>query len=122
MQDARHRRWFRFSLRAFIVAVTLVGIWLGWNLRQVCQRDLVLARQNIVPVYVGSPTVTSHPRRTSPGRFPLTWSLLGASPVHKLICTGGFESAEDVNRVSALFPEAELQVMQSFGAAPRRRR
>jgi hypothetical protein len=26
------RRWFRFSLRTFLIAITLFGAWLGWNI------------------------------------------------------------------------------------------
>jgi hypothetical protein len=36
------RRWFRFSLRTLLVAVTLLCIWLGWQARIVQERKGLL--------------------------------------------------------------------------------
>ena len=33
------RRWFRFSLRMLFAAVTVLAIWLGWQVRWIHQRD-----------------------------------------------------------------------------------
>jgi hypothetical protein len=35
---AKSRRWFRFSLRTLFVVVTVVGVWLGWNMNIVRHR------------------------------------------------------------------------------------
>ena len=37
------RRWFRFSLRTMFVVVTVFGVWLGWNLQIVRERNAVKA-------------------------------------------------------------------------------
>src|SRR4051794_285454 len=37
------RRWFSFSLRTLFVVVTVVGVYLGWQLRIVRERKAVLA-------------------------------------------------------------------------------
>ena len=36
----RHR-WFRFSLRSLFVAVTVICVWLGWNLNTVRERQKI---------------------------------------------------------------------------------
>ena len=38
------RRWFRFSLRTFVLLVALVGAWLGWQARIVQHRKAVFAQ------------------------------------------------------------------------------
>lgn len=41
MTEPNRRRWFRFSLRGMFVLVTLVCVWLGWNLNTVRERRAV---------------------------------------------------------------------------------
>ena len=36
------RRWFRFSLRTMFVAVTVFGVWLGWQLKIVREREAII--------------------------------------------------------------------------------
>ena len=37
------RRWLQFSLRGLLIVVTLVAVWLGWNVHVVRQRKAALA-------------------------------------------------------------------------------
>jgi hypothetical protein len=46
MSDApspQRRRWFRFSLRTFLLVFTAVAVWLGWNVYVVRQRREFIA-------------------------------------------------------------------------------
>lgn len=36
------RRWFQFSLRGFLIAVTLLAVWLGWTVQRARSRGAVL--------------------------------------------------------------------------------
>jgi len=48
------RRWFSFSLRTLFVFVTIVGVWLGFQVSAVYHRKQLLSRLN--PVVAGFPT------------------------------------------------------------------
>ena len=39
----RHRRYLRFSLRTFLVVLTVVCVWFGWQVSQVNQRRQAVA-------------------------------------------------------------------------------
>jgi hypothetical protein len=36
------RRWFQFSLRGFLIAVTLLTVWLGWTVQRARSRGAVI--------------------------------------------------------------------------------
>jgi Leucine Rich repeat len=37
------RRWFRYSLRTFLIVVTVCGVWLGWKLRAAREQQRAVA-------------------------------------------------------------------------------
>jgi hypothetical protein len=41
--NIRGRRWYRFSLRGLLLAVTLLAVWLGWNVNTIRQRRAAIA-------------------------------------------------------------------------------
>lgn len=44
ISSTRKRRWFQFSLRGLLAAITIFGVWLGWKLNAAHrQREAVLA-------------------------------------------------------------------------------
>src|SRR6185295_19980991 len=45
------RRWFRFSLRTLLVVVTLLCVWLGWQIHAVRQRSAIIAELRATGVY-----------------------------------------------------------------------
>ena len=42
LASMKPRRWFRFTLRTLFVLLTFFGVWLGWNLHQVREREAIL--------------------------------------------------------------------------------
>jgi hypothetical protein len=107
MAQAPNRRWFRYSLRTLFIVVTLFACWLGWNLNKVRQREQVLRQKNITSA--GMDWATKQPRQTPPQHFPFSWRLLGEQPLHILGVHGGL-SPDELKRLQALFPEAEIHV------------
>ena len=113
------RRWFRFSLRTFLIAVAIIGGWLGWNLYEVRQRDVFM--QNLTAS--GASVEFSPPARPlavlgtppwSENRLPIAWRLFGAKPVYSIQITdlSGFTCA-DGRVIAARFPEADVTFLDS---------
>ena len=44
MQSKPKRRWLRYSIRMLLVAVTIVCVWLAWQLHQVRERRALIKR------------------------------------------------------------------------------
>jgi hypothetical protein len=104
------RRRFRFGLRAMFVAVTLLAIWLGWNVHQVRNREkmrLYIVSQGGV---IGNGTPV-RPWKT----LPWTWSILGAEPVATIDLTAVEFSDDDVRHIEPWFPEADISTSRSGG-------
>ncbi|MBI3839176.1 MAG: hypothetical protein HY288_14750 [Planctomycetia bacterium] len=98
--------WLRFSLRTLLVVVTVFGGSLGWNLRQVRERETW--RQEI-PIRGGDfgNAVNLPPK---PGPVPFFWSLLGAKPLDMnaiRLPTEKF-SSDEIKRIRGLFPEVNV--------------
>ena len=101
MDDAPRRRWFRFSLRTFLVLVTLAGCvigWLGWNVEIVRRRQAML---NLMR-YRWSVTVSIDPERA----VRLSWirRMLGDESRHVDIQGHAMTKAE-LDELRAAFPE-----------------
>jgi hypothetical protein len=104
-----NRRWFQFSLRTFLIVITLIGGWLGWNLYEVRQRESyrTALAGNAYP-FSGN----QFPWRQR--KMPWMWSLLGAVPVESI----RLDSAEGYGMTDALemakwFPEANVILWDS---------
>jgi hypothetical protein len=99
-------KWrFRFTLRAFLIVIAIIALWLGWNVRQVKQRQqaekYILSKSN--KIFYGLP---EKPWRRS---TPLVWRVLGAKPVQVIdLRFGGTFLQKDVDSIRALFPEADI--------------
>ncbi len=105
MAEPRAKWQFRFTLRAFLIAIAIFALWLGWNVRQVSERQqaekYILSKSN--RIYYGVP---EKPWRKS---TPIVWKLLGAKPVQVIdLRFGGTFKEDDVERIRALFPEADV--------------
>ncbi len=100
------RRWFRFSLRTLFVLMTLLCVWLGWNVYQVRQREAVLQylQQHQIYMEATNPYLV-HPWRRS---LPFMWSWLGAKPVGYIMLPVSLYSDGDCRTVQQLFPEATV--------------
>ncbi len=102
MDHIPRHRGFRFSLRTLFVVVTLVAVWLEWELRFIRERRTT--RQALDAVC--APTLFQHPRQSIP--FWRRW--LGDEAVDSLcILHGDEETAKKVRRLFPEIPEAEME-------------
>ena len=99
------RRWFRFSLRTLFVLMSLLCIWLGWNVYQVRQRETVLQYLRQQQVFMEANNYPEHPWRRS---LPFIWSWLGAKPVGRILLPHWQYSDDDCRTIQRLFPEAAV--------------
>ncbi len=134
---APRRPRFRYSLRALLVVITVLGLWLGWNANYVIERQRLLrskdfkrtlepygadprdmqhaarlARQGIV--LAGSSSLLAAPYRHRPfGRtIPRTWQLLGAEPLEMDIwLTEDRYTIDDAKDIRRLFPECHVTLI-----------
>jgi hypothetical protein len=103
MTPTPKRRW-SFSLRVLFLVVTVVGIWLGWNLKQVRDRERMLAL-----IVERDATVIGLGSYEKP--LPLIWWLFGAKSIGRGIIIWMPESQftdDEVERAKYLFPEASV--------------
>jgi hypothetical protein len=77
------------------VAVTVFGVWLGWNLPQVRELERIL-EQGV--------SVCPENGRHVLHKVPLSWRILGAEPVSFLWLQHDASDSE-LSRIRALFPE-----------------
>lgn len=80
------RRWLRFSLRGLLVAVTLVCIWLGWNVeRKRRQQELISAIQELGGVVAYQTAPTPLDLFLYGPREPIEVTLVSRSPPEALV-------------------------------------
>jgi hypothetical protein len=97
------RPGFRFSLRWLFLFMTLVACWLGWNLHQIHQRELV---SRFIAERSGVFTLGPSPKPWK--ALPWTWRLLQVKPVQRIDFPGTYLSKEDFQQIEASFPEADI--------------
>ena len=109
------RRWFRFSLRTMSVAVTVFGVWLGWQLKIVSERKAILNELRAagkpisgmieaiqaVEAEIGSIPGLNHCQVSRLRRW------LGDESVFRLFIPVG-ANPELIHRTEIAFPEASL--------------
>ena len=101
-QSPPRRRWLRFSLRGLLIVVTLVAVWLGWNVHVVRQGKAALAE------YRGSGELTAHNELNPSGKkLSLVRELMGDTHMRLFILEDGAPESKK-NRLKALFPEATV--------------
>lgn len=89
---ATRRRWLQFSLRSFLVALTIGCIWLGWNVERASkQRKAVEAVEAIggIVLYDWQPSIDSWETLPEQSKY----SRWGASPGYRLVPDGAKPSA-----------------------------
>ncbi len=85
---SRKRRWLRFSLRTFLVVVTLVCVWLGWKINSARkQKQAVEAIQAIGGTALYDFEVDSDGEPIQPNPEP-SWlaKWIGKDYVHNVVC------------------------------------
>ena len=90
------RSWFRYSLRTFLVILTLFAVWLGWTVH--CARQTRLAIDAIEEL--GGHVAYLH-ERTKSGEFDSRGTLPGPAWLRELI---GNEYFLDVSRIEFFGP------------------
>ena len=114
MDTPKPRRWFSFRLRTLFVAVTLLGCifgWLGTTLRNVREREAVLAGSKWLGFWEAANVFGWDPSR--PGersRPPLVWRWMGATTLHwtQFEFQDDLFTQEDCKRCQRLFPEVRV--------------
>ena len=105
VNENHQHRLFRFSLRTLFIIVSILALWLGWNVHQLRKREMVeqFIVQNINPAALeaGSPV---RPWKS----LPVMWQLLGAKPIRHIHVQGAHISNDDRADIMASFPEADI--------------
>jgi hypothetical protein len=112
MTTAPTRRWFRWSLRTMFVVVTVLACWLGWTLHQWQNRRQLLGQLTSQHAITGI-----FWKDGSKGQKPLAFALwpFAAGQIRMILLEDGHFTDADIDRLEALFPEAELYRCRSVG-------
>jgi hypothetical protein len=107
------RRWLRFSLRALLVAITLLCGWLGWEMNHVHERQRLLSEFRDQEAYSftihwHNPCVTGEPPRKP--TIPIWRTWLGDRAVYAIsaVVNRSDFSAGDFAKLKRHFPEAHV--------------
>jgi hypothetical protein len=92
------RRWFRFSLRTFLLAVTVLGSWLGYQLNWIRERHAAFQDRRLQVARLSPPAY-------APAAPQLLW-LFGESGITGVYLMDPELTADDLRRLKSLFPEA----------------
>ncbi len=132
------RRWFKLTLRTLFVVVTVFGVWLGWNVHQVHERDRLLESRDFLRAlesptgYVDTPAMRAfvakmtrqgykaYEPRKKPPAIPLVWSILGAEPLEMDIRLPDDKFTDaDLLRIRSVYPECEVMRISETGGISR---
>jgi hypothetical protein len=102
-----HGRRFRYSLRTFLIIITLFCVWLGWNAHQVRERQRMLDK---IYATLGDPTIMLGPFPAIEKPIPFVWSLFGATP-RSILCVRREQFTDnEFRKIDALFPETFILI------------
>ena len=109
------RRWFRFSLRTMFVVVTVIGVYIGWQLKIVRERKDLLAELKSIAsdkyIYVGLESSEYNAQvDLQRYRVPLIRRLLGDESCLQLTFSTDCR-ADLIGRAEAAFPESRLYMI-----------
>jgi hypothetical protein len=102
------RRWFQFSLRTLMIAVTLLAVpmgYFGWQAKNVGEREAFLENRHYLP---------GESSPFEPVQAPWMLRLLGAKPIYHVTVW----SKVDAERAASLFPEAIVEDMEGLEQHP----
>ena len=129
--EAKPRRWFRFSLRTLFVVVTIVCVWVAFQVSWIRQRQKLLAEDqaisNVLTNYVSGVT-SDELEPIGSTKIDQLWLTLFGQPSVEACCVFYKEypyretDAKDipkVRRARQLFPEARVIAVFVFEEAAR---
>jgi hypothetical protein len=112
----RKRRWFQFSLRTLMIAVTVLAVacgYVGWQVKIVRARKAFQERLELQGgwVYIGSDSgrFAWHPAPIGSLELPWIRQRLGDEAAIVVYVPTGDEYNEDYAEASRLFPEASVE-------------
>jgi hypothetical protein len=126
MTVKRPRRVFRFTLRTMFLATTVLGIWLGWQLNLIRQRQAILkdllATKSIQVVSAAEWLARYSPGMTPPPAASIShiriW--LGDKAIQEIWYTpySASPTPKQMKLLGRLFPEAEFREIQHLPCHP----
>ena len=106
MEEKPKRRWLRFSVRTLLIAVTVLCVWLGWQVSIVRERNAIIAlmrsRQPYFSLLDNDQIVVA-----PPAPHPSWIRRLIGDKSRSLLNVNNLTLAE-AKRVAKAFPEARL--------------
>ena len=112
MTHASKPRWLRFafSLRTLFVVVTVVCIWLGWNVNQVQRRNAFLEYLDTLE-HKSSPA-DAWVISCDPNKLPWLWRMLGARHDWAMWVVQSEKLNEtELARAKSLLPDCSISVI-----------
>ena len=109
-------RRLRFSLRTLFVVVTVVCVWLGWQVPIVRDRHGLL---RWVRDFEG-PVLTAGPEDDESLELPFFRRLIGDRAVTFIGFPSDVVSMEEIRRIERAFPEAEVVVPGTIAPIPKK--
>jgi hypothetical protein len=109
------RRWLQFSLRGFLVAMTLFAVWLGWVAERAMRQKEAVALLEAWGARIEYAHRWQGPHKPPKKAPPPGWSWL-----RKLLCPHFFDQVVSVELIAGgrLFTAAEEAAVRRGGAAP----
>ena len=116
MTEKFTRRWFSFSLRSLLIVMTLLCVWMAWEMSIVRQRARMLKQlqtSHAFHITTAKNWASAFPAGNSPvpvARIPLLRRWLGDEAIQEIGFYGHMIGASQpsVAQVSKLFPEAKV--------------
>jgi hypothetical protein len=108
MSEMPSRRWLRFSLRALLVVITLLCLWLGWETSIVHERKRLLSEAwQLDGIILVPPKVYTPPKQAVTVPYFREW-LEDESVSFVFFNPKQMENFELLKRMERAFPEAEF--------------
>jgi hypothetical protein len=109
----RKRRWRTFSVRTLLVTLTILCVWLGWEMSIVRERTSLIAKVNADG---GECWSVEHSAELNDGRIETGWERWQVSRVRRLLGDSTWitiilkrqPDPEFLKRLEKAFPEAEI--------------
>ena len=124
MTLAPNRRWFHFSLRTLFVVVTVLGIWLGWQLHFVSRRKQAInwLEKDLDGLVIYSSWVRDDPALARDRPDVLKWPQLpfwrrwlGDETIAEIWLPKDAYNDANLARLAKCFPEALLRDPSTLG-------